>query len=76
MLRVALPIVIVCHCRVVTDGDITDALQDGARTVSEVCRRTGAGQNCGSCIFSVKQIVCQHGNPILSPVAEVSRAAS
>jgi bacterioferritin-associated ferredoxin len=46
--------VIVCHCRVVSDRDVDAALRQGARSVSEVCRNTGAGQTCGTCIFSVK----------------------
>ncbi|MFE3998302.1 bacterioferritin-associated ferredoxin [Nocardioides sp. YIM B13467] len=51
---------IVCQCRVVTDRDVDAALADGARTVSAICRSTGAAQDCGSCIFSVKKLVSQH----------------
>lgn len=51
---------IVCQCRVVTDRDVDAALADGARTVAAVCRSTGAAQDCGSCIFSVKALVHQH----------------
>ncbi len=51
---------IVCQCRVVTDRAVDAALSDGARTVSAVCRSTGAAQDCGSCIFTVKALVCQH----------------
>ena len=51
---------IVCHCRVVTSGDIAESLRQGARNVAEVCRRTGAAQICGTCVFSVRQVVCQH----------------
>lgn len=51
---------IVCQCRVVTDRDVDAALSDGARTVGAVCRSTGAAQDCGSCIFSVKAMVTRH----------------
>ncbi|TWG90174.1 assimilatory nitrate reductase catalytic subunit/bacterioferritin-associated ferredoxin [Nocardioides sp. J9] len=51
---------IVCQCRVVTDRDVDAALADGARTVAAVCRSTGAAQDCGSCIFSVKAQVVRH----------------
>ena len=51
---------IVCHCRVVNDAAIDAALAEGARTVSAVCRSTGAAQDCGTCIFSVQAIVCRH----------------
>ena len=51
---------IICHCRVVTDRDLDAALADGARTVAAACRSTGAAQDCGSCIFSVKKVVARH----------------
>lgn len=51
---------IVCHCQVVTDRDVDAALSDGARSVGAVCRATGAAQECGSCIFTVRALVCQH----------------
>ena len=51
---------IVCHCGVVSSRDITAAWDQGARTVPEVCHRTGAGQNCGTCVFSIHQILCEH----------------
>jgi len=51
---------IVCHCGVVSSHDIAAAWENGARSVEEVCLRTGAAQNCGTCVFSVQQIVCQH----------------
>jgi len=52
--------VIVCQCRVVSDRAVDAALADGARSVGAVCRATGAAQDCGSCIFTVKALVCQH----------------
>ena len=51
---------IVCHCKVVTDRDVQAALADGARSVGAVCRSTRAAQDCGSCIFTVKALVCDH----------------
>lgn len=51
---------IVCHCRVVSDRDIDTALSEGARTVAAACRSTGAAQDCGACIFSVKKVVARH----------------
>jgi bacterioferritin-associated ferredoxin len=67
---------IVCHCAVVSSGDISAALDDGARTVSEVCRRTGAAQVCGTCVFSVRQVVCEHVKTGARPIEETARAAS
>lgn len=51
---------IVCHCRVVSDRAIDAAVADGARSLGAVCRSTGAAQDCGTCIFTVKSLVCQH----------------
>jgi bacterioferritin-associated ferredoxin len=55
--------VIVCHCRVVTDRAVTAALHAGAGSLAGVCRSTGAGQDCGSCVFAVRRLVCEHGQP-------------
>ena len=51
---------IFCHCAVVGDRDVKRAVDAGARTVSQVCRSTGAGQQCGSCVFAVRRVVCEH----------------
>ena len=66
---------IVCHCRVVTDRQVAVAVDGGARSLARVCRETGAGQDCGACVFSLKRLVCehQHALPVLS---EVDVAAS
>ena len=66
---------IVCHCRVVSDRDITQAILDGARTVGSVCRQTGASQDCATCIFTVKALVCQH-QEAADALLEVEGAAS
>ena len=63
---------IVCHCRVVTDRAVAEAVREGARSLAAICRSTGAGQDCGSCVFSLKRLVCE-AQPELS---EVDVAAS
>jgi bacterioferritin-associated ferredoxin len=70
--------VIVCHCRVVTDRQVADAVAGGARSLGGLCRTTGAGQDCGACVFSLKRLVCEHGAALVSqPVlSEVDVAAS
>ncbi|HEX2174617.1 MAG TPA: (2Fe-2S)-binding protein [Nocardioidaceae bacterium] len=67
---------IVCHCGVVSDRDVTAAVRDGARSLTDVCRATGAGQNCGGCVLSVRRILCQHGAVQALAVTEVAGAAS
>ena len=66
---------IVCQCRAVSDRAVEAAVADGARTVSAVCRTTGAAQDCGSCIFTVKALVCHH-RANEAALLEVDRAAS
>jgi bacterioferritin-associated ferredoxin len=52
--------VIFCHCAVVSDRAVATAVEAGARTVAQVCRATGAGKDCGSCVFAVKSLICEH----------------
>ena len=66
---------IFCHCAVVSDREVAQAIDAGARTVAQVCRSTGAGQQCGSCVFSVRRVVCQHVETS-EPALEVDVAAS
>jgi bacterioferritin-associated ferredoxin len=68
--------VIVCHCQVVNDGKVAAAIEAGARTLAGVCRSTGAGKNCGACVFSLKRLLCEHGNPLSALSPEVEVAAS
>jgi bacterioferritin-associated ferredoxin len=69
---------IVCHCRVVSDRTVAAAVLEGARSVSSVCRTTGAGRDCGACVFSLKRLVCEHGSPLVPSLTtpEVDVAAS
>jgi bacterioferritin-associated ferredoxin len=67
--------VIICQCRVVSDREVHEAVSDGARTVAAVCRQTGAGRDCASCVFTVKALVCQHAQEEQA-LLEVDGAAS
>lgn len=76
-------VVIVCHCRVVSDRDVRIVAERGARTTGEACRATGAGSGCGTCVFSVKAILDEHvarerslPEAILQTLTEVDGAAS
>jgi len=68
--------VIVCHCEVVNDEQVTRALDQGARTVSQLCGATGAGKSCGSCVFTLKRLLCEHRNSNDAAPVEVEGAAS
>jgi len=68
--------VIVCHCGVVSDKAVTEAAESGARTLAGVCQATGAGQNCGVCVFSIRRLLCEHEAAVESLEPEVRVAAS
>ena len=67
---------IVCHCGVVNDRAVASAVHAGARTLAGVCRTTGAGQQCGTCVFSIKRLLCEHGAVLDRLMPEVEVAAS
>ena len=47
----------ICLCRVVTRKVIEAVIADGARTVDEVGRRSGAGTDCGKCQRTIKRLL-------------------
>jgi len=51
---------IVCHCKVLSDRDVAAAIDSGARSVRQLCGATGAGKDCGGCVFSLKRLLCEH----------------
>jgi bacterioferritin-associated ferredoxin len=68
--------VIVCHCKVVTDRVVTASIDEGSRTLRQVCGSTGAGQSCGGCIFTLRRMLCEHESVSVRLVPEVESAAS
>lgn len=48
---------LVCHCRGISDRQIRRTVRDGASSVREVARATGAGMRCGGCRDNVKRVV-------------------
>ena len=50
----------VCICKAISRAKIKDAIRDGARTMDEVKKATGAGTGCcgGSrCGFKIQQLI-------------------
>jgi bacterioferritin-associated ferredoxin len=48
---------IVCHCHGVTDREIRNTVQCGARTCADVAEACGASSGCGGCESLVAEIV-------------------
>ncbi len=72
---------IVCQCAVVSDGDVTASVHSGCRTLRQVCAATGAGRDCGSCVFAVRGVLARAASttwtdtlPMSVHAPEVARA--
>jgi bacterioferritin-associated ferredoxin len=47
----------VCLCHAVTETDVRRAIDDGARSVSQITMATGAGSGCGSCLSHAQALI-------------------
>ena len=54
---------LVCHCRRVSDAEITLAVHAGASDPRSVVRATHAGTGCGSCLQSLRAVIEQALGP-------------
>ncbi len=66
----------VCHCRAVTDRQITSAVEQGASNVVEIGRACGAGTRCGGCVDEVRRLCEQARSLPLCDSLLVGSAAS
>ncbi|MCC8409170.1 nitrite reductase large subunit NirB [Mucilaginibacter sp. UR6-1] len=48
---------LICSCEAVSKGNICGAVNDGALTIDEVKKCTGAGTGCGGCMPMVKDLI-------------------
>ncbi len=62
----------VCICKNVSDRQIREALDQGARTLRDVYRELGVGSECGKCICATRDIIAEH--PFLHLADEVIAA--
>ncbi len=49
----------ICHCKLVNDRMIREAIVGGARTVAQVGRACGAATGCGGCAPAVSELIEQ-----------------
>lgn len=54
---------IVCHCQVVSDRAIREAIACGATGVCAVAEACRAGSRCGGCLPVVRDLLAQQGLP-------------
>lgn len=48
---------LVCLCNVVTENEIRNALNKGARSTTEIQKITAAGTSCGRCLVLIDTLV-------------------
>jgi bacterioferritin-associated ferredoxin len=54
----------VCLCMGVSDREIKKLVGEGARSVDEIMRCSGAGTRCGSCIGEIAGMVGEKTGPV------------
>ncbi|MFN2557795.1 MAG: bacterioferritin-associated ferredoxin [Nitriliruptorales bacterium] len=54
----------VCHCRVVTDREVREAIRCGARDVCAIAELCGAGSRCGGCLPALRNLLAEAGLPL------------
>jgi NAD(P)H-nitrite reductase large subunit len=47
----------ICFCHAVTEGEIREAVQAGAKTMAEIQAQTCASTGCGGCYYDVESIL-------------------
>lgn len=52
----------VCSCRGITDGTVGTAIASGARSVTEIASRCGAGGRCGGCWPELERLLAEHAD--------------
>lgn len=48
---------VICTCFQITNGDIEDAVKEGASTYEDLQDKTGCGTGCGCCEDEVKELL-------------------
>lgn len=46
-----------CICKAVSDKQIQEAVERGARSVGDVSARFGVGNECGKCLDSIREFI-------------------
>lgn len=50
----------ICICKAVSDSDLQQMVQSGARSADDIEQRCGAGGDCGSCRDDIEDLVRAH----------------
>ncbi|MCB1661392.1 MAG: (2Fe-2S)-binding protein [Pseudomonadales bacterium] len=50
----------VCLCKGITDRDIMDEMDQGARNLRDISKSLGVGSQCGRCCQSAKEVIQEY----------------
>lgn len=68
---------LVCHCKVVYDGQIREVIAGGARDEFDVADACGAGTGCGGCVPEISRLLGEcAGCPLSSTAARQGHVTS
>ena len=70
-----LAIMLVCHCKGLTDREIHRAIRAGACTQREVARECGAGSICGGCRPLIDELLESRSAASVGPGFELAAAS-
>lgn len=65
----------VCLCRVVTDGQVKEAIHSGATSIDDVGDACGAGTGCGACHEQIQDMIDREAKPCAKRCGGAGRAA-
>jgi bacterioferritin-associated ferredoxin len=71
-----LSLVLVCHCKGISDRELERAIDAGACSPSEVTRRCGAGSVCGGCRPLIDELLEARRAEAVPAASEIAFAAS
>ncbi len=68
----------VCVCKAVSDKELRQIIEGGARSAAEVERSCGAGGDCGSCVGEIEELLAIHQltRPAISACGRHHRVAA
>lgn len=58
---------LICHCRVVSDREIKEAIASGAADVCAVAETCSAGSRCGGCRPAIRRLLAEQRDAADSP---------
>ncbi|MFE9095204.1 bacterioferritin-associated ferredoxin [Streptomyces sp. NPDC007264] len=61
----------VCHCFAVTEAQVAQHAEDGARTPRQIASACKAGTDCGSCVRRIQALLGRDAAPRPAPAVRV-----